>query len=132
LRIGFAPQMKLDDKRLLERLQHEFGQVSGLLRKLTRQVMDEGITTHPVFVATRQPVNLGLPVVEGESLGLYFSFRVSPLEELKRRGILQPEALDDFLERHNNPRETACVLLLPTATTDARFVFIPFVTPTMN
>jgi hypothetical protein len=119
--------MNLDERRQLERLQLDFTRVGTAIRQWTQRVLEDGITQHPVFIATRQTVGLGVQVLQGDTLGLYWSFRMTSVEELANKRVVNPEQMEEFKQRHTAPLTKACVLLLPPGkAVPPRFVFIPF------
>lgn len=124
--------MKYDTRRNLERLQNDFSQVTPVLEELNRRMITEHVSQYPVFVATRQPLELGLPVINADKLGLYWHFRASHLEELVKKEVVEKDQLKEFKAKHEKPLEVACILVVPGQLHDARFAFIPFRSPRDN
>jgi hypothetical protein len=124
--------VKLDDRRNLERLQHDFGRIAPLLQQMAARVVREAISRYPVFVACRTPVELGVPVVMADALGIYWNFRLTTLEELLKRKLVAEANLADFRSRYEDAPHSACVLLVPPGQASPQVVFIPYSTPLDN
>lgn len=114
----------MSHKEALEVLRTDFYQVADVLANLAQRVVKEGITKYPVFVATEQALDLGLPAVSRDDFGLNYHFRISLLEELVRKRLFDTEKLEDFKTALGDPRQRACVLLVHTG--GAEFVFLPY------
>jgi hypothetical protein len=114
------------EQRYLERLEQEFNIVGPVLQKLIRQILDEQVTKYPILVASRQPIKLGLPVIDAEAQGLFWTYRVSPLEELVKKGLVNRDQVEHFREHYTNPSERVCVLFIIPDSHEARFIFLPF------
>jgi hypothetical protein len=119
-------RVKYQEQRYLERLEQEFNVVGPVLQKLIHQILEEGVTKYPILVASRQPIRLGLPVIDAEEQGLFWTYRVSPLEELVKKGLVNREQVERFREQYTNPAEKVCVLFIIPDTEEARFIFLPF------
>lgn len=111
----------------LEQLRADFYQVADLLGALAHQTLDEGVSKYPVFVATEQALNLGLPAIERDDFGLTYHFRISVLEELVQKSLFDADRLPTFKEALGDVRARACVLLVHAG--GAEFVFLPYEPP---
>jgi len=105
----------------LRALRHDFIAIADTLEEVATRCIEEKITRYPVFIASQKPLNLGLAVVQTE----YWYFRVSVVEELERKGLLDTQGLQEFKSTYTDPLERACILLI-TPTDGAKFVFIPY------
>jgi hypothetical protein len=112
----------------LERLQRDFRQVSHLLRDMTHEVLEQQVSRYPVFVAAQEPVGLGRVVVSAEDFSLRWNFRLTILEELVQKGVVQRDKIVEFREAYKNPVEAACVLGI--LNNQFAFLFIPYETQT--
>lgn len=105
-------------------LRLDFQRIGGVMAQLARETLDNRVSRYPVFIATDGPVGLGLPVIERIDLNLHWSYRITILEELVRKGVVTAEGLPRFRQTFKDPRAYACILaLLPIGPS---FVFIPY------
>lgn len=110
--------------RLVQTLHRDFNTISAQLAALSNAAIGDGATQYPVFIAVREPIGLGLLVLEAATHGLTWNFRMSPVEELVRKGLVAPDQLDAFKQTYGDPFKRACILLI--AHEQAQFVFLPY------
>jgi hypothetical protein len=114
----------MTDPEALEKLRMDFYQVADLLARLARTAIDQGVTPYPVFVATEVPLGLGLPAIDRGDYGLNFHFRISLIDELVKKLLLEPEKRLEFERTYGDPTQRAAILLVHG--TGAQFVFLPY------
>ena len=108
----------------LQLLRNDFYKLSENFERLAGEAIRQGVTRYPIFVASTEPLALGLSIVDARELGTTFSYGISHLEELVRRGVIPPEKVADFKRAFVNPLGNACVLIaLPN---EFQFVFVPY------
>ncbi|MDX2062213.1 MAG: hypothetical protein SFY70_04075 [Bacteroidia bacterium] len=114
----------MTDTEALERLRTDFVQVADLLAQLATTAIAQGVTQHPIFVATEVPLALGLPAIDRGDHGLTYHFRISLVDELVRKQLLEAEKRAEFLNAYGDARQRAAILLVHG--TGAQFVFLPY------
>lgn len=110
--------------RLMQTLHRDFNTISPQLAALANAAIGDGATQYPVFIAVRESIGLGLLVLEAATHGLTWNFRMSPVEELVRKGVIGAEQLPAFKQTYGDPFKRACILLI--AHEQAQFVFLPY------
>jgi hypothetical protein len=108
----------------LEVLKRDFYAAFPVLEPLILGILEQEISRFPVVVATRSTLGLGLPVQGLESLELRWLFRISLLEEMVQKKVIEREKLDAFRASFDDPHHKACVLVVTEQ--DANFISIPF------
>jgi len=86
-------------------------------------IMDQNISSYPVFVAYRQEVEIGIPLIAPGESEQDWGIQASTLEELTARGVIQMEKVDAFREVYKDPKKFLCILVLNDP--GAEFVFLP-------
>ena len=110
-------------EKLLQALEIELQKLKENLAELQAQVISEGFTTHPIFIAHRGETDIGQPYLDREEYGLFYHFNVSTVEELTELGILQEDRVDSFKEAYGKTNENTCILCVFAE--EAQFVFYP-------
>lgn len=108
----------------LDLLHQDFKKLGELFERMIAEVIESGVTRYPVVVASREKVNLGVPVVDAAQQQTAFSYRCSFIEELARKGVIVPEKVAEFKKTYKNPLEKACFLLVQADS--FQFVFVPY------
>lgn len=109
----------------LMNLREDFGLCRDYLRQVAIEVLDQGISNYPIFIASTQPVGLGRTIIDRDELDITWSFAASHLEDFVHRGLIDRSKVDDFRNTYKDPRRFACVFTI-LSETDINFVFIPY------
>jgi hypothetical protein len=97
-----------------------------LLGKMADEVVGQGVSVYPIFVAFKgqQEVGLGLPVIQAEEGRLFdWTIHISTLEELASRQVIGMEKVDNFRIIYKDAAEQLCFLVWDAG--QASFAFIP-------
>ncbi|GAB3924621.1 hypothetical protein [Mucilaginibacter myungsuensis] len=97
---------------------------SESLREIAVEIMVEGLSRYPIFVAHQHEVALGEPVMQKEDLNTDWNINVSMLEEFIDRGIIKKELRERFLDTYKDPHDHMCVFVIVPE--GANFVFFPY------
>jgi len=108
----------------LAQLQRDFDRVAVQLRKLAFEVLEQEVSKYPLFVASKQPVGIGIPAIRREDYRLQWAFNVSIAEELVRKSVIPKERFELFKAAYEQPTHVAMILLVGGK--DASFVKIPY------
>lgn len=117
-----APEPPID-KQVMRELQRDLNAIGPMLAELVQSILAEGATQYPVFVASEEHIGLGLPAFDKEAYGLSRQYRVSPYEELIKKGLIQANQVEKFKAAYSHASEKACVLVVDEQ--QAYFVFVP-------
>ena len=108
----------------LEAIRNDIRIIGPTMRAFSMHVIEEEISEYPVYVAYQDMVSLGKPFLSKENDHLNWHYNVSILEEFVKRGVVDKDKLDDFLETFGDPEERACIfVVLPE---QGGFVFVPY------
>src|SRR5476651_2811966 len=89
----------------LKSLEIDLRLYSESLRDLAVEIMVEGISLYPIFVAHQHEVSLGEPVMEKEDLNTDWNINASMLEEFMERGIIKKELKQRFIDTYKSPHD---------------------------
>lgn len=95
------------------------------LKEISGEIMGEGLSNYPIFVAHQHEVKLGELILDRTELNTDWSIHASTLEEFEERGIILPEKKERFIKQFKNPSEFMCLFVLVPE--GANFVFYPYI-----
>ncbi|QQL49295.1 hypothetical protein [Mucilaginibacter ginkgonis] len=97
---------------------------SESMREVAVEIMVEGLSRYPIFVAHQHEVKLGEEIFNKEELNTEWNINASTLEEFVERGVIKKELKQRFIDSFKNPHEFMCVFaIVPEG---ANFVFFPY------
>ncbi|WP_342646205.1 hypothetical protein [Mucilaginibacter sp. CSA2-8R] len=97
---------------------------SESIREIAVEIMVEGLSGYPIFVAHQHEVKLGEMILDKEELNTDWNIHASTLEEFVEKGIIKQELKQRFIDNYKNPHEFMCVFtIVPEG---ANFVFFPY------
>ncbi len=94
------------------------------LREVAIEIMVEGLSAYPIFVAHQHQVALGEMILDHTELGTSWTIQVSTLEEFVDKGIIQNAKKDTFLQSYKNADDFMCVFVVVPE--GANFVYYPY------
>jgi hypothetical protein len=97
---------------------------SESLREVAVEIMVEGISKYPIFVAHQHELSLGELLLDKEELNTEWSIHASTLEEFMERGIIKADLKQRFIDTYKNPHDFMCVFVIVPE--GANFVFFPY------
>jgi hypothetical protein len=95
------------------------------IREVAVEIMVEGLSSYPIFIAHQHDVKLGEVILDRNELNTEWSIHASTVEEFVERGIIKKELKDRFLKSYKNPHEYMCVFVVVPE--GANFVYYPYV-----
>ncbi|WP_158825344.1 hypothetical protein [Mucilaginibacter lacusdianchii] len=108
----------------LKSLEIDLRLYSESLREVAVEIMVEGLSAYPIFVAHQHEVSLGELVLDKEELNTEWTINASTLEEFVERGIIKKELKQRFIDNYKSPHDYMCVFaIVPEG---ANFVFFPY------
>ena len=95
------------------------------IREVATEIMLEGISSYPIFLAHQHELKLGELILDRNELNTDWSVHASTLEEFVERGIIKKELKERFVNSYKNPNEFMCVFVVTPE--GANFVYYPYV-----
>ncbi|QJD95778.1 hypothetical protein HH214_07785 [Mucilaginibacter robiniae] len=108
----------------LKSLEVDLRLYSESLREVSVEVMVEGLSGYPIFIAHQHEVSLGELVLDKNELNTEWSIHASTLEEFIERGIIKKELKQRFIESYKNPHDYMCLFVIVPE--GANFVYFPY------
>ncbi len=94
------------------------------IKEIAVEIVAEGISQHPIFVAHQHELSLGEPILDKDELNTSWSVHASTMEEFVEKGIIQPDKKDRFIKQYKDPNAFMCVFVIVPE--GANFVFFPY------
>ncbi|MCB9245173.1 MAG: hypothetical protein H6606_01980 [Flavobacteriales bacterium] len=116
--------MTESEEQLLNALQNDLSIYRDLIRETAHDMVQEGYTSYPIFVAHHIPLPLGELILNKADYGTSFSISASTLEEFGEKGLVQPANMNRFKQTYKDPMGFMCIFLI--SETGGRFVFRPY------
>jgi len=97
---------------------------SDSIKEVAIDIMMEGISTHPIFIAHQHIVNIGELILNRDDLNTNWTIQASTLEEFVEKGIINPEKKPLFLKSYKKPEDYMCVFVIVPE--GANFIYYPY------
>lgn len=97
---------------------------SESIKETAVEIMAEGFSAYPIFVAHQHEVALGELILDKNELGTGWSVHASSLEEFIERGIIKEDRKAHFIKKYKKPEDYMCVFVIVPE--GANFVFYPY------
>ncbi|RZL11494.1 MAG: hypothetical protein EOO89_20350 [Pedobacter sp.] len=97
---------------------------SDSIKEVAIEIMVEGISLNPIFIAHQHTVNIGELILNREELNTNWSIQASTLEEFIEKGIIHPDKKEAFLKNYKKPEDLMCVFVIVPE--GANFIFYPY------
>lgn len=94
------------------------------IKEVAVEIMVEGISTTPIFIAHQHEVKLGEIILNREELNTNWTIQASTLEEFVEKGIIKPEKREHFLKNYKKPEDFMCVFVIVPE--GANFIYYPY------
>ena len=109
---------------LIESIKSDFKIIESHLKEITQRVIDESISTHPIFIASQEMVDIGRPILDRNEVQVNWFFNVSIMEDFVRKGLIQSNKTSEFKRTHGDPLEKACIFVIVGE--EGQFLFVPY------
>lgn len=120
---GGKPEPKKDSP--LVSLERDLKFFNESIHEVAIEIMAEGISANPIFVAHQHELKLGEVILDRNELNTEWSIHASTIDEFIEKGIIKKELKDRFLTTYKNPDEFMCVFVVVPE--GANFVYYPYV-----
>lgn len=97
---------------------------SDSIKEVATEMVAEGYTQYPIFIAHQHEVNIGELLLDKVELNTQWSIHVSSLEEFLDRGLIKEERKNYFTKNFKNTNEYMCLFVIVPE--GANFVFYPY------
>lgn len=97
---------------------------SESIKEIAVEIMAEGLSAYPIFIAHQHEVSLGELILDKNELGTAWSVHASTLEEFVGRGIIQEDGKARFVKQYKKPEDFMCVFVIVPE--GANFIFYPY------
>ncbi|MGB4774670.1 MAG: hypothetical protein WBP45_05840 [Daejeonella sp.] len=94
------------------------------IKEVSVEIMVEGISAYPIFVAHQHEVKLGEPILDKDELNTNWTIHASTLEEFVEKGLIQPDKKERFIKQYKNSHNFMCVFVIVPE--GANFIFFPY------
>jgi hypothetical protein len=94
------------------------------IREVAIDIIMEGISTHPIFIAHQHSVSIGEVILNREELNTNWTIQASTLEEFVEKGIINPEKKVLFLKSYKKTEDFMCVFVIVPE--GANFIYYPY------
>ena len=94
------------------------------LREVAVEIMVEGLSAYPIFVAHQHEVALGEMILNRAELGTNCTIQASTLEEFIEKGIIQQSKTENFIQSYKPADDFICVFVIVPE--GANFVYYPY------
>jgi len=94
------------------------------IKEVAVEIMVEGISTYPIFIAHQHEVNIGEIILNKKDLNTDWTIQASTLEEFIQKGIIHPDKKEQFLKTYKKPENYMCIFVVVPE--GANFVYYPY------
>jgi hypothetical protein len=94
------------------------------IREVAVEIMIEGLTKYPIFIAHQHDLKLGEVILDRHDLNTEWSIHASTLEEFEERGVIKKELKERFIKSYKNPNDFMCVFVVVPE--GANFIYYPY------
>ena len=120
---GSAPQPKKESP--LVSLERDLKFFNESIREVAVEIMTEGISAHPIFIAHQHELKLGEVILDRNELNTEWSIHASTLEEFSEKCVIKAELKERFLSTYKNPNDFMCLFVVVPE--GANFVYYPYI-----
>ncbi|HTD41131.1 MAG TPA: hypothetical protein VK671_10960 [Mucilaginibacter sp.] len=97
---------------------------SESIHEVAIEIMVEGLSAYPIFIAYQHLVKLGELILDRDDLNMDWSINASTLEEFIEKGVIKKELKDRFLKTYKNANDYMCLFVVVPE--GANFVYYPY------
>lgn len=94
------------------------------IQEVSAEMMAEGYTLYPIFVAHQLKVDLGEMILDRDELNTQWTIQASSLEEFVDRGIIKEGKKEYFIKNFKPANDFMCLFVVVPE--GANFVFYPY------
>ncbi len=114
--------MQQGNTQQFKQLREELSPYLATLNQAAEVILTKEVSSFPIFVIHQHSVDIGINIVDKDSVKGNWSVNASTLEEFVTKQILSPEKVDDFKLVYKNHDGELCLFVLSEL--GANFVFL--------
>ena len=84
-------------KQMLNLLTLDLNLFKESIKEVSRDIINEGFSKYPLFVAHQSEVKVGEVILDKEELGTHFTIQASTLEEFVEKKIILSKNLEKYI-----------------------------------
>lgn len=111
-------------KSPLKSLQVDLDFYSESIKEISTEMVAEGYSLFPIFIATQHEVSLGEIILDRNELNTNWSIYASSLEEFVERGVIKDYKKSNFEKTYKKSEDFMCLFVVVPE--GANFVFYPY------
>lgn len=115
---------KTEQSSPLKSLKIDLDFYSESIKEISLEMIAEGYTLFPIFIAHQHEVNLGEIILDRYELNTSWSIHASSLEEFVDRGVIKEDRKSEFEKRFKSADKYMCLFVVVPE--GANFVFYPY------
>lgn len=108
----------------LKSLQIDLDFYSESIREVAMEIIEEGYSSYPIFVAHQHEVSVGEVILDRVELETNWTINASTLEEFIEMDIIQEDRKATFIQNYKSAKEYMCLFVVVAE--GANFVFYPY------
>lgn len=108
----------------LKSLERDLSLYSDSIKEVATEILVEGLSSYPIFIAHQHQVNLGELILDKDELNTEWSIQASTLEEFIEKGVIEKNKKERFIKHFKKPEEYMCLFVIVPE--GANFVFYPY------
>lgn len=117
-------ETKKPKKSPLVSLEKDLTFYADSIKEVAVEIMVEGISVNPIFIAHQHEVSIGEMILNKEDLKTDWTIQASTLEEFIQKGIIHPDKKEQFLKTYKKPENYMCVFVVVPE--GANFIYFPY------
>ncbi len=113
----------MNDQLKYEKLNVQLKPYLNMMSKASDSIMVNDVSSYPIFVIHQSSLDIGLPLIDRETLGGKWSIHASTVEEFTTKQLIQSDKVDTFLQVFKDPSRFLCLFVVEEKS--ANFIFLP-------
>lgn len=105
-------------------LEKDLGLYAESVKEIALEIMVEGISANPIFIAHQHTVSIGEVILDRNELNTEWTIQASTFEEFVEKGIISPDKKALFLKSYKKPEDFMCVFVIVPE--GANFIYYPY------
>ena len=114
-------EMKEAEKLLV--IENEMKLYNKLLSTASDKIITSAASEYPIFVVSKQPISLGIQLIDREKVNSNWSINASSLEEFIGKQLVFEARAEEFKRTYKDPKMFICLFVLSDL--GAQFMFVP-------
>lgn len=108
----------------LKSLKIDLDYYSDSIKEISLEIMAEGLSAYPIFIAHQHVVNVGELILDHVELKTNWSINASTFEEFVESNIIKEDRKDAFIKKFKRAQDFMCLFVVVPE--GANFVFYPY------